>query len=200
MIDCRSGCQNGPCTSGSSPPSTSPPPPSPPPPTPPSGFNYNVNHGEDSRLIAYVGNWQVCPTPGQYDSYSHMVVAFAVSYTWGQTKNTCNTQCTVTSPVHICDNANNQPLVPRHCGSKEMFHLTIIIVITQAIKITAGTTALVRRKNSPQASSLLSIAKSSMVSTSTTNIAMTSLARRQGDARRDQQNTRMSRLRRSSTA
>ena len=63
---CGSGCQNGPCTSGPSPPSTSPP--------PPTGFNYNVNHGEDSRLIGYV-NWQACPTPGKYDAYSHMVVA-----------------------------------------------------------------------------------------------------------------------------
>ena len=109
---CGSGCQNGPCTSGPSPPSTSPP--------PPTGFNYNVNHGEDSRLIGYVGNWQACPTPGQYDAYSHMVVAFAVSYTWAQTKNNCNTQCTVASPVPICDNANNQPLVDtwRAAGKK----------------------------------------------------------------------------------
>ena len=83
-------------------------------------MRYNVNHGEDSRLIGYVGNWQACPTPGQYDAYSHMVVAFAVSYTWAQTKNNCNTQCTVASSVPICDNVNNQPLVDtwRAAGKK----------------------------------------------------------------------------------
>jgi hypothetical protein len=117
---CGACCQNGNCANVVSPPSTSPPPPSPPPPSPPTGFNYNVNHGEDSRLIAYVGNWQACPTPGQYDAYSHMVIAFAVSYTWAPTKNNCNTQCTVASAVPICDNANNQPLVDtwRAAGKK----------------------------------------------------------------------------------
>ena len=80
---CDACCQNGPCTSGSlSPPSTSPKLSSPPPPTPPTDFNNSVNHGEDSRLIGYVGSLQACLTPGQYNAYSHMVVAFAVSYTY----------------------------------------------------------------------------------------------------------------------
>ena len=80
---CDACCQNGQCTSGAlSPPSTSPKLSSPPPPTPPTGFNNSVNHGEDSRLIGYIGSWQACPTTGQYNTYSHMVVAFAVSYTY----------------------------------------------------------------------------------------------------------------------
>ncbi|KAL3779789.1 hypothetical protein ACHAW5_005616 [Stephanodiscus triporus] len=77
------------------PPRPPPPSPSPPPPSPPSGFNYNATHGEDSRLIAYVGNWQACPTPSQYDAYTHMVIAFAVSYTWAPTKNNCDQQCAI---------------------------------------------------------------------------------------------------------
>ncbi|KAL3799917.1 hypothetical protein ACHAW5_006648 [Stephanodiscus triporus] len=100
---CGACCQNGPCTN--------PPPSPPPPPTPPTGFDYNVNHGEDSRLIAYVGNWQACPTPTQFDAYSHIVIAFAVSYTWDWTKNMCDTQCNVAPALAICNNANNQGLV-----------------------------------------------------------------------------------------
>eukprot|EP00574_Skeletonema_japonicum_P013050 CAMPEP_0201715482 /NCGR_PEP_ID=MMETSP0593-20130828/1662_1 /ASSEMBLY_ACC=CAM_ASM_000672 /TAXON_ID=267983 /ORGANISM="Skeletonema japonicum, Strain CCMP2506" /LENGTH=407 /DNA_ID=CAMNT_0048204997 /DNA_START=66 /DNA_END=1286 /DNA_ORIENTATION=- len=55
---CQSNCSGQPPSP--SPPSPSPPPPSPPTTNPPpsSGFNYNADHGEDSRLIAYVGNWQ----------------------------------------------------------------------------------------------------------------------------------------------
>jgi hypothetical protein len=35
--------------------------------------------GGESRLIAYVGNWQVCPTEAQYSQYTHMfLIAFAV--------------------------------------------------------------------------------------------------------------------------
>ncbi|KAL3779785.1 hypothetical protein ACHAW5_005612 [Stephanodiscus triporus] len=122
---CGTCCQNGPCTSGPSPTSPPPPPPSPPspsppPPSPPSGFNYNANHGEDSRLVAYVGNWQACPTPSQYDAYTHLVIAFAVSYTWAPTKNNCDQQCAIASTVPICNNLNNQALVDtwRAAGKK----------------------------------------------------------------------------------
>ena len=45
------------------------------------GSNYSAEHGEDSRLIAYVGNWQTCPTTKQVGAYSHLVIAYAVSYT-----------------------------------------------------------------------------------------------------------------------
>jgi hypothetical protein len=97
---CGTCCQSGPCTS----PPSSPPPPLPSPP-------YSAAHGEDSRLVAYVGNWQTCPTIKQYDAYSHIVIAFAVSYTWSPAKNVCNLQCNIDSTVPICNNANNQGLI-----------------------------------------------------------------------------------------
>ncbi len=125
----------------------------------------------------------------------------------------------------ICTDANKQPLVDLwmaagkkvilsfcgagmralHLESLDNIHITvnqkrIMIVITQAIKITAGTTSFARRNDSPQASLLLSIAKNLMLSTSTMNIAMTLLTLRQGNAGRDQQNTMMSRHRHSSSA
>ena len=123
---CGTCCQNGPCTSGPAP-SPSPPTVNPPPPTTPTppttGFNYNANHGEDSRLIAYVGNWQTCPTAQQVDAYSHIVIAFAVSYTWASAKNICDTTCTIASTVPICENVNNQALVDqwRAAGKKVIF-------------------------------------------------------------------------------
>jgi hypothetical protein len=58
-----------------------------------------------------VGNWQTCPTINQYDAYSHIIIAFAVSYTWSPTKNVCDTQCNVAPALAICNNANNQGLV-----------------------------------------------------------------------------------------
>merc|ERR1712194_68369 len=83
--------------------------PTPTPPTP--GFDYSADHGEDSRLIAYVGNWQDCPTDAQVDAYSHMVIAFAVSYTWSPGQNICDNQCNLASTVPICGNQNRQDLV-----------------------------------------------------------------------------------------
>ena len=87
---------------------------------PPTGINYNATHGEDSRLIAYVGNWQACPTASQVDAYSHIVIAFAVSYTYNSTKNNCDAQCNIASSVPICNNMNDQALVDtwRAAGKK----------------------------------------------------------------------------------
>ena len=34
--------------------------------------SYTADHGEDSRMIAYVGNWQACPSDEQVDAYSHL--------------------------------------------------------------------------------------------------------------------------------
>ena len=62
-------------------------------------------------MIAYLGNWQACPTPEQYEEYTHIVIAFAVSYTWNPSKNNCDSQCTIGSPVPICSNQNRQDLV-----------------------------------------------------------------------------------------
>ena len=86
-------------------PTTSPPPPSP-------DFNYDANHGEDSRMIAYVGNWQTCPSDAQVDAYSHLVIAFAVSYTWSPGKNVCDTQCNVSTPP-TCENTVRQDLIDK---------------------------------------------------------------------------------------
>jgi len=87
---------------------------------PPTGINYNATHGEDSRLIAYVGNWQACPTASQVDAYSHIVIAFAVTYTYNSPKNNCDAQCNIASSVSICNNMNDQALVDtwRAAGKK----------------------------------------------------------------------------------
>ena len=79
------------------------------PPTSP-GFNYDATHGEDSRLIAYVGNWQTCPTDAQVDAYSHIVIAFAVSYTWSWSKNNCDATCSIAAPP-TCNNQVRTDLI-----------------------------------------------------------------------------------------
>jgi hypothetical protein len=76
---------------------------------------------EDSRLIAYVGNWQQCPTDDQVDAYSHIVLAFASSSTWvaeGQ-PNICNQQCQVPSLL-TCSNQARPDLIQkwRNMGKK----------------------------------------------------------------------------------
>lgn len=66
--------------------------------------------GPDSRLIAYMGNWQSCPTVQQLQKYTHVVIAFAVSYTWSPGKNQCSETCTIETPP-ICNNAANPTLI-----------------------------------------------------------------------------------------
>mmetsp|Transcript_29584 Transcript_29584/g.62319 ORF Transcript_29584/g.62319 Transcript_29584/m.62319 type:complete len:522 (+) Transcript_29584:1631-3196(+) len=97
------GSSSNHCSSGPTPSAPTPPP------TPPTGGPTVA--GDDSRLIAYAGNWQSCPTADQVEHYTHIVVAFAVSYSWGPTQNNCDRQCNIQSTVPICDNANNQALV-----------------------------------------------------------------------------------------
>jgi len=70
----------------------------------------NQVHEDDSRLIAYLGNWQSCPTMAQVAQYTHIVIAFAVSYTWSPAKNNCSPTCAITEPP-ICNNAPNPALV-----------------------------------------------------------------------------------------
>ena len=123
---CNACCQDGTgpnCdTSGTG----NPPSPTPPSPTPPTGnpgslIEYDANHGEDSRLIAYLGNWQSCPTTAQTNAYSHIVIAFAVNYQYNAAKNQCNANCEISTPiVPICANSNNQALVDswRAAGKK----------------------------------------------------------------------------------
>jgi chitinase len=84
---------------------------------------YTAEHGEDSRLIAYVGNWQSCPSDEQVHAYSHIVIAFSVSYVWSPAQNVCDQQCNIASSVPICNNSNNQALVDkwRNMGKKVIF-------------------------------------------------------------------------------
>ena len=87
-------------------PAATPPPPPPPPPPGPISLEDSEN-----RMIAYLGNWQACPTASQIAEYTHIVIAFAVTYTWNPSKNVCDTECNIGSPVPICENANKQDLV-----------------------------------------------------------------------------------------
>ena len=59
--------------------------------------------GGDSRVIAYVANWETCPTPQQLDGYTHIIIAFAVSYSYSASKNLCSANCNISTPtVPIC--------------------------------------------------------------------------------------------------
>ena len=74
---------------------------------------------EHSRLVAYLGNWQSCPTPEQYDQYTHIVIAFAVSYTWNPGKNSCSASCDIATPP-VCNDAPNPGLIQewKNAGKK----------------------------------------------------------------------------------
>lgn len=67
---------------------------------------------DDSRLIAYLGNWQSCPTTAEVAKYTHIVIAFAVSYTWSPSKNICSVTCEIAEPP-ICSNSANPALVSK---------------------------------------------------------------------------------------
>mmetsp|Transcript_14747 Transcript_14747/g.41093 ORF Transcript_14747/g.41093 Transcript_14747/m.41093 type:complete len:781 (+) Transcript_14747:454-2796(+) len=70
-----------------------------------------TEHNDSSpRMIAYLGNWQSCPTPEQLAQYSHIVVAFAVSYTWSPGKNLCSETCQITDPL-VCENSARPDLI-----------------------------------------------------------------------------------------
>merc|ERR1712157_164677 len=74
---------------------------------------------EHSRLVAYLGNWQSCPTPEQYDQYTHIVIAFTVSYTWNPGKNSCSASCDIATPP-VCNDAPNPGLIQewKNAGKK----------------------------------------------------------------------------------
>jgi LysM repeat protein len=67
----------------------------------------------DSRLIAYLGNWQNCPSDAQVAKYTHIMVAFAVTYTYNSLKNICDQSCTIGAPVAVCNNIPNNDLVAK---------------------------------------------------------------------------------------
>ena len=111
---CGTCCQNGPCDSGFIDPmiGTIAPP----------GFDYDATHGPDSRMIAYVANWQACPTPEQVDAYSHIVIAFAVSYTYLENNpNDCDLSCNITpSPVPVCVGADANTIPDWQAAGKKV--------------------------------------------------------------------------------
>jgi len=65
---------------------------------------------QDNRLIAFLGNWQSCPSPEQLAQYSHVIIAFAVSYTWQPSGNLCSETCEIATPS-VCNNAPNPQLI-----------------------------------------------------------------------------------------
>lgn len=50
---------------------------------------------DDHRVVAFVANWQDCPTPAQMANWSHAVVSFAVSYMWTPNGNICDESCQI---------------------------------------------------------------------------------------------------------
>jgi hypothetical protein len=69
-----------------------------------------VSAGDDSRLIAYVGNWDPCPEESQWAQYSHIVIAFAVTYEWNAVKNICSRTCEIKTPP-VCNDQANPELI-----------------------------------------------------------------------------------------
>jgi len=65
---------------------------------------------DDHRVIAYVANWQDCPTPAQYENWSHAMIAFAVTYMWTPNGNICDPACQI-GPVAGCNGKSLAELV-----------------------------------------------------------------------------------------
>ena len=68
--------------------------------------------GETSRMIAYMGNWHACPSDEQIAEYTHIVIAFAVSYTWSPGKNICSATCEISKPL-TCGNQERPDLIQK---------------------------------------------------------------------------------------
>lgn len=83
-----------------------PPPPPPAPPAPPR---------TDSRLVAYLGNWQDCPTNDQLDGYTHIIISFAVSYVYNPNGNQCDSLCIINTSgpnvIPVCGNQYQPTLI-----------------------------------------------------------------------------------------
>ena len=92
-----------------------PTPPTPPTPTAPVPAPVPTvsGSGSDSRMIAFLGNWQACPTDAQLEHYTHIMISFAVTYTWNAAKNVCDTSCNIGAPVPVCENQAHPDLVAR---------------------------------------------------------------------------------------
>jgi chitinase len=60
---------------------------------------------QTDRMVAYVANWQSCIIDTkQIEQYTHVTIAFAVSYTWTATQNICSETCEIDDPL-LCNNA-----------------------------------------------------------------------------------------------
>jgi hypothetical protein len=69
-----------------------------------------IQEENDSRLVAYLGNWQPCPPADRVAQYTHIVISFAVTYTWTPTENICSTTCEIYEPA-VCNNEPNPQLI-----------------------------------------------------------------------------------------
>lgn len=67
---------------------------------------------DDHRVVAYLANWSECPSAAQLAQYSHVVIAFAVSYTWTPDGNLCDPGCAI-SQVEGCNGTALVDLVPQ---------------------------------------------------------------------------------------
>merc|ERR1719245_1687169 len=63
----------------------------------------------EQKMVAFIENWLECPTLEQIQGYTHVIISFAVSYTWAPGKNQCDEQCRVGAPVPICGNWPGNP-------------------------------------------------------------------------------------------
>lgn len=70
--------------------------------------------------LAYVANWESCPSSVQVDAYSHIIVAFGVTYTYDAGGNICDPNCSIGPAVDVCGNAVSQAQVDawRAAGKK----------------------------------------------------------------------------------
>lgn len=69
-----------------------------------------LTHVHFCLQMAYLGNWQSCPSNAQLDQYTHIAIGFAVSYTFASPKNQCSETCFIDVPP-ICGNQPNPTLV-----------------------------------------------------------------------------------------
>lgn len=83
--------------------------------SPPTPIATPITNESESRVIAYVGNWQACPTDEQIAQYTHVVIAFAVSYQWSPGKNICSETCEIAMPP-VCENVNRPDLIAKWKG------------------------------------------------------------------------------------
>eukprot|EP00928_Gymnodinium_smaydae_P012899 TRINITY_DN1470_c0_g6_i1.p1 TRINITY_DN1470_c0_g6~~TRINITY_DN1470_c0_g6_i1.p1 ORF type:complete len:561 (-),score=102.66 TRINITY_DN1470_c0_g6_i1:240-1922(-) len=64
------------------------------------------------KLMLFVENWLTCPPMEEVMQYTHVIISFAVTYTWAPSKNNCDTSCNI-KPVAVCENAPKPDLVQK---------------------------------------------------------------------------------------